>query len=203
MAYLDSTSDSSLLYLVTHPHPTWLKQVTWLIAEGIPWVQIRDKEATSTELSKQVEAVLEFVERQGLSTTVLLNDNVHVAKSFGIGVHLGQSDMLPEQARTILGPKVPIGWTIHDDVSLIASQRPHIQYVGVGPLFPTTTKLDTSSQISLERLATVCSESPVPVVAIGGITSSNIDSVYAVKPWGIAMSSALMNARTLVDFHNS
>ena len=122
-------------------------------------------------LSKGVETSgshIGLVERQGLSTTVLLNDNVHVAKSFGIGVHLGQSDMLPKQARMILGPEVPIGWTIHDDVSLIASQQKHIQYVGVGPLFPTTTKLDTSHEISLERLAAVCNESPLPVVAIGG-----------------------------------
>ena len=200
MTNLNANSCSSLLYLVTHPHPNWLEQVTWLIAEGIPWVQIRNKNATSTELSRQVESVLEFVERQGLSTTVVLNDNVHVAKSFEIGVHLGQSDMLPQEARTILGPEVPIGWTIHDDVSLIASQQKHIQYVGVGPLFPTTTKLDTRSQISLERLGTVCSESPLPVVAIGGINSSNIDSVRTVKPWGIAMSSALMRAQTLQGF---
>ena len=200
MTNLNANSCSSLLYLVTHPHPNWLEQVTWLIAEGIPWVQIRNKNATSTELSRQVESVLEFVGREGLSTTVVLNDNVHVAKSFGIGVHLGQSDMLPKQARMILGPEVPIGWTIHDDVSLIASQQKYIQYVGVGPLFPTTTKLDTRSQISLERLGTVCSESPLPVVAIGGINSSNIDSIREVKPWGVAMSSALMNAKTLVGF---
>ena len=200
MTNLNANSYSSLLYLVTHPHPNWLEQVTWLIAEGIPWVQIRNKNATSTELSRQVESVLEFVERQGLPTTVVLNDNVHVAKSFGIGVHLGQSDMLPSDAREILGPDVPIGWTIHDDVSLIASQQKHIQYVGVGPLFPTTTKLDTKSQILLERLGTVCSESPLPVVAIGGINASNIHLIRDVNPWGIAMSSALMNAKTLRSF---
>ena len=184
MDNLQTTSDSSLLYLVTHSHANWFKQVTWLIAEGISWVQIRDKRHP-LELSRQVEAVLGFVERQGLSTTVLLNDNVQVAKSFGIGVHLGQSDMSPKQARSILGPEVPIGWTIHDDLSLIVSQQKYIQYVGVGPLFPTTTKLDTRSEISLERLRTVCNEAPVPVVAIGGINNSNIDAVRMVKPWGL------------------
>ena len=189
-----------ILYLVTHPHPNWLTQVTRLIGEGIPFVQIRDKRSTSLELFKRAESVLNFIEHQGLETTVVLNDNVQVAKDLGIGVHLGQSDMLPEDARAILGWDVPIGWTIHDDLDVITSQERFIQYVGVGPIFPTTTKTDVKSQLSLERLQTVCVKSPLPVVAIGGINASNIDSVRQVKPWGIAMSSALMNAESLDEF---
>mgnify|MGYP001334162368 CR=1 FL=1 len=189
--------ESPILYLVTHSHPTWLTQVTRLIGEGIPFVQIRDKKATSLELFYRTESVLNFIEHQGLETTVVLNDNVQVAKSLGIGVHLGQSDMLPEDARGILGWDVPIGWTIHDDLDLIASQERFIQYVGVGPIFPTTTKTDVKSQVPLERLQIVCAKSPLPVVAIGGINASNIGLVRQVKPWGIAMSSALMNAQTL------
>ena len=191
-----------ILYLVTHPHPTWLTQVTRLIGEGIPFVQIRDKSATSLELFKQAESVLNFIEHQGLETTVVLNDNVDVAKALGIGVHLGQSDMLPEDAREILGWDVPIGWTIHDDLDVIASQEKFIQYVGVGPIFPTTTKKDVRSQLSIERLHTVCVKSPLPVVAIGGINASNIALVRQVQPWGIAMSSALMNAETLDGFQH-
>ena len=85
-------------------------------------------------------------------------------------------------------------------MSKIATQERFIQYVGVGPIFPTTTKTDVKSQLSIERLQTVCVKSPLPVVAIGGINASNIDRVRQVKPWGIAMSSALMNAETLDDF---
>lgn len=192
-------SDRPFLYLVSHPHPNWFAQVTWLIGEGIPFVQIRDKKASSLELFTKAERVLNFIEKHNLSTTVVLNDNVHVAQELGIGVHLGQSDMLPEVARAILGPDVPIGWTIHDDIALVASQQDHIQYVGVGPIFPSTTKLDTKSQVSLTRLKAVCEQSPVPVVAIGGINASNIALVRQAKPWGIAMSSALMNATSLRD----
>ena len=198
MASLYSPISRSILYLVTHPHPNWFAQVTWLIGEGVPWVQIRDKQATSSELFRKTESVLNFIEQEGLDTTVLLNDNVQVAKELGVGVHLGQSDMLPRDARSILGPDVPIGWTIHDDVSLIGSQEQYIQYVGVGPMFPTTTKRDTKPQLSLTRLESVCAQSPLPVVAIGGINASNIQLVRDVNPWGIAMSSALMNATTLV-----
>lgn len=197
MIPLNAQLNEPIVYLVTHPHPDWFAQVTWLIGEGIPFVQIRDKTATSAELLKKTEQVLNFIVQQDLSTTVVLNDNVQVAKDLGLGVHLGQSDMLPEDARAILGPDVPIGWTIHDDVSLIDSQADYIQYVGVGPVFPSTTKLDTKSQLSLNRLETVCAASSLPVVAIGGINVSNIERVRRVKPWGIAMSSALMNATTL------
>ena len=200
MPSLNIQMDHPILYLVTHPHRDWLAQVKRLIGEGIPFVQIRDKRATSLELFKQTESVLNFIESQGLETTVVLNDNVEIAQAFGIGVHLGQSDMLPEDARAILGWEVPIGWTIHDDLDLIATQERFIQYVGVGPIFPTTTKTDVKSQLSIERLQTVCVKSPLPVVAIGGINASNIDRVRQVKPWGIAMSSALMNAETLDDF---
>ena len=197
MIPLYAPSEQSIVYLVTHPHPKWFAQVTWLMGEGIPFVQIRDKKATSLELFNTTERILNFIEQQQLSTTVVLNDNVQVAKDLGVGVHLGQSDMLPEDARAILGPEVPIGWTIHDDISLIASQQDYIQYVGVGPIFRSTTKLDTKSQVSFTRLKAVCEQSPVPVVAIGGINSSNVDLVRQAKPWGIAMSSALMNATTL------
>ena len=191
---------NSLLYLVTHPHPRWLTQVLWLIGEGVPWVQIRDKDASDSVLSQQVEAVLNFVSQQGLPTTVLLNDRVHIARKFNIGVHLGQSDMSPSEARNILGSDVPIGWTIHDDVSLVDSQIDCIQYVGVGPMFPTSTKQDTKAQLSVQRLREVCQESPVPVVAIGGINAINIKQIQAASPWGIAMSSALMNATDLALF---
>lgn len=187
-------SSESLLYLVTHPHPTWLEQVTMLIESGIGMVQIRDKEANDSQLAHQVEAVLEHIAQHDLSCTILLNDRVHLARRFGLGVHLGQSDMCPLLARELLGPDVVIGWTIHDDLSLIESKRTAIQYVGVGPIFPTQTKLDTNSVLGVERLKQVCDESPIPVVAIGGIDSTNIGQVRTANPWGIAMSSALMRA---------
>ena len=190
----------SILYLVTHPHPNWFDRVTDLISEGISIVQIRDKSASDDVLSRDVESVLEFVEKGGFDCTVLLNDHVDLAQRFNIGVHLGQSDMLPSSARKILGVDVLIGWTIHDRVDLIATQKEHIQYVGVGPVFPTQTKLDTQSVLGISRLKEVCRLSSVPVVAIGGINKHNIESVYGAQPWGIAMSSALMQTKQLQPF---
>ena len=140
MTSFDSSISRSILYLVTHPHPNWFGQVTWLIGEGVPWVSNSRQTGYTIGVIEEDRSILNFIEQQGLDTTVLLNDNVQVAREMGIGVHLGQSDMLPREARAILGPDVPIGWTIHDDVSLIGPQEQYIQYVGVGPMFPTTTK---------------------------------------------------------------
>jgi len=183
-----------LLYLVTQPHPRWFTQVSQLLENGTSIVQIRDKRGSDDKVARDVDRVLNFVQTRGLSTTVLLNDRVHLAKQFGIGVHLGQSDMSPAQARIELGCEVWIGWTIHDDVACVEEQSAHIDYVGVGPIFPTTTKLDTKSVLGVERLATVCRTLSVPVVAIGGIQADNIQSVREAKPWAVAMSSALMQA---------
>jgi thiamine-phosphate pyrophosphorylase len=193
-------SGKPIVYLVTHPHPTWFEQVTYLISEGVSIVQIRDKSASDERVSRDVEAVLDFVEQGGFECTVLLNDRVELAREFNIGVHLGQSDMLPSAARKILGVDAPIGWTIHDRIDLIATQKEYIQYVGVGPVFPTQTKLDTQSVLGISRLKEVCHLSSVPVVAIGGIDKQNIESVYSAQPWGIAMSSALMQTKQLKPF---
>ena len=107
MTSLYSSISRSIVYLVTHPHPNWFGQVTWLIGEGVPWVQIRDKQATSSELLRKTEGVLNFIEQQGLDTTVLLNDNVQVKRngdrcsSRTIGYF--------SEARAILGPDVIAG----------------------------------------------------------------------------------------------
>lgn len=188
------------LYLVTHPHPTWYSTVTRLITQGLRWVQIRDKIASDVSIFKQAQSIVQFCQRQEFDCNVLINDRVEVARALGVGVHLGQGDMSPQQARSILGPHATIGWTIHDDVELAKSAVGSIDYVGVGPIFPTTTKLDTRSVLGPERLASVVENLEISVVAIGGIQSTNIRSVRQANPWKIAMSSALMKANNLAEF---
>lgn len=190
------------LYLVTHPHADWISTVTGLISQGIRWVQIRDKTASDMQVFEQANAIIEFCQRHQIQCNLLINDRVDVAKSLGVGVHLGQGDMSPQEARAILGPHALIGWTIHDDVALGGSAREWIDYVGVGPVFPTTTKLDTRSVLGPDRLTNVVQELDLPVVAIGGIQMSNIQTVRRSHPWKIAMSSALMQAGTLEGFCN-
>lgn len=193
-------TEVSDLYLVTAPHPNWWMQVTSLVRQGVHWVQIRDKHATDDAIFEQGEALLRFCQQQGLPCEVLINDRVPVAKALGVGVHLGQGDMSPHEARSILGSDAVIGWTVHDNIKLAEEAARWIDYVGVGPIFPTTTKLDTRDVIGVQRLCEVVASLTVPVVAIGGIHAGNIQSVRGGNPWKIAMSSALMSATTLNVF---
>ena len=130
----------------------------------------------------------------------MINDRVGLASRLGVGVHLGQGDLSPRVARDILGPRAVIGWTIHDDIDTAQTALEYIDYVGVGPIYPTTTKTDTKSVLGVERLRTVVEEVGVPVVAIGGINHLNIADVRDAKPWKIAMSSALMQTTQLAGF---
>ena len=125
---------------MTHPHPTWYSTVTRLIAQGLRWVQIRDKIASDVSIFKQAQSIVQFCQRQEFDCNVLINDRVEVARALGVGVHLGQGDMSPQQARSILGPHATIGWTIMMTLSW-QNLAGSIDYVGVGPIFPTTTKL--------------------------------------------------------------
>ena len=189
------------LYLVTRPQQDWMKQVVFLIEQGVEWVQIRDKSISDAGLISQVQELQQLLVQRSLHCTLLVNDRIAVAKKTGVGLHLGQSDLDPLLARAYLGDTVPIGWTIHDQVELISPEYEKvIDYVGVGPIFSTTTKTDTKPMIGVQRLEDVVEALDLPVVAIGGISSENISKVRASKPWRIAMCSALMDATNLQMF---
>ena len=128
---LVSLSDNDL-YLVTHRHPDWLRQVTALIQLGIRWIQIRDKHASDEEIIAQTEAILDFCHSSNIQCQLLINDRVGLASRLGVGVHLGQGDLSPRVARDILGPRAVIGWTIHDDIDTAQTALEYIDYVGVG-----------------------------------------------------------------------
>ena len=115
----------------------------------------------------------------------------HVGSKRPTWFHLGLDDGDPIQARKILGPHLPIGITIHDDLARAQRYRHIIDYVGVGPVFPTSTKKDARSVLGIDKLTTIVEQSPVPVVAIGGIQLSNIESVLCANPQSIALCSAL------------
>ena len=178
-----------------------MKQVIHLVEQGVSWVQVRDKSASDVELISQIEILKEKLRTRSLDCTLLVNDRIQVAIETGVGIHLGQSDIHPVEARKILGSRAVIGWTIHDDVQLInAGIAEAIDYVGVGPIFPTNTKSDTGKILGVERLASVVSTLRIPVVAIGGISAVNIQEVRRAEPWKIAMCAALMDASTIQDF---
>jgi thiamine-phosphate pyrophosphorylase len=126
---------------------------------------------------------------------LIINDDVHLALSVGAhGVHLGQDDMPPQEARKLLGPKATIGVTCHADLDLAhTAVQAGANYVAFGRFFPSTTKPD-APPAPLELLIQARQMLDVPIVAIGGITLDNAQSVLASGADWLAVSHSLFSA---------
>ncbi len=159
---------------------------------GARLVQVRNKKASARELFNQVESILK---RAPADASVIVNDRVDVARITGAaGVHLGQSDIGVVEARRILGPGQIIGFSTHNLEQALAASKLPADYIAVGPIFPTSTKLDAEPVVGLEKLATICKAVQKPVVAIGGIRLENAAEVLAAGPHSIAVVSDLLAA---------
>jgi len=163
-----------------------------LFEGGARLVQVRNKKASARELFNQVESILK---RAPADASVIVNDRVDVARITGAaGVHLGQSDIGVVEARRILGPDQIIGFSTHNLEQALAASKLPADYIAVGPIFPTSTKLDAEPVVGLEKLATICKAVQKPVVAIGGIRLENAAEVLAAGPHSIAVVSDLLAA---------
>jgi len=159
---------------------------------GARLVQVRNKKASARSFFNQVESILK---RAPADASVIVNDRVDVARITGAaGVHLGQSDIGVVEARRILGPDQIIGFSTHNLEQALAASKLPADYIAVGPIFPTSTKLDAEPVVGLEKLATICKAVQKPVVAIGGIRLENAAEVLAAGPHSIAVVSDLLAA---------
>ena len=167
--------------------------VSAAVGAGVTVVQLRDQDATDDELvalGREVMAVL-----HGTDVPLIVNDRVHLVDAMGAdGAHVGQSDLQIGQARALLGPAAYLGLSAQT-VEHVAAAREHadgtLDYLGVGPVWGTATKLDAAAPGGLERLHQVTSVSPWPCVAIGGINLQRLPRVRRAGAAGAAVVSAI------------
>lgn len=167
------------------------------VAGGAKIVQIRDKNASDRAF---YEAALE-VRRITAEAKALMfvNDRVHIAAAVGAdGVNVGQNDIPAYAARKVLGPEAIIGVSADSLEEALQAVEEGADYVGFGPVFPTTTKLDAGPVSGIETLRIVCERIDVPVVAIGGINASNVAQVYAAGAACAAVVSAVVCADDMI-----
>jgi thiamine-phosphate pyrophosphorylase len=167
--------------------------VSAAVGAGVSAVQLRDVDATDDELvhlGRQVLAVLE-----GTDVPLIVNDRVHLVDAMGAhGPHVGQSDLGIDRARALLGPTAYLGLSVQTVEHLAAAREQAdgaLDYLGVGPVWGTATKLDAAAPGGLERLRQITSLSPWPCVAIGGITLANLPQVRLARAAGVAVVSAI------------
>jgi thiamine-phosphate pyrophosphorylase len=163
-----------------------------LFAGGARLVQVRNKKASARELLQQVERILAIAPD---GSEVIVNDRVDVALVAGAdGVHLGQTDLPPRDARDILGVDRVVGFSTHNLEQALEADRLTVDYVAVGPIFPTFTKENPDPVVGIENLAIICRAIQKPVVAIGGIQFENAHQVLAAGAASIALVRDLLSS---------
>jgi len=159
---------------------------------GARFIQVRNKNAGPREFFEQVERIVKDAPRDA---TVIVNDRADIARITGAGgVHLGQSDLGVSEARRILAEDQIIGFSTHNFEQALAAGALPADYIAVGPIFPTSTKLNVEPVVGLEALAEICASVQKPVVAIGGIKLENAARVLAAGATAVAVISDLLSA---------
>jgi thiamine-phosphate pyrophosphorylase len=172
---------------------THLSIVKELVRGGAQWVQVRDKSTPLRELLLDLKRCVEFADLKGV--TLIVNDRCDLALSCNAaGVHLGQDDLPPEAARTLLDCNRIIGFSTHSLEQVRSSSEMPIQYIGFGPVYATSSKDNPSSVVGISGLARACRISTKPVVAIGGIGLDQVAEVLQAGAASIGVISALMTA---------
>jgi thiamine-phosphate pyrophosphorylase len=184
------------LYLVTDPEMTSRRgisdTVAMAITGGVTIVQLRQKDGTARQMVEAGRALKALLSPHGIP--LIVNDRIDVAHAIGAdGVHVGQGDISPAAARAMLGPRAIIGLSLTDGCQLEALDA-SVDYVGLGPIFPTGTKLDAAPSLGATTFAALRRRIPLPVVAIGGITLANATQAIAAGADGIAVVSAICAA---------
>lgn len=168
------------------------EQVERLIGGAAKFIQLREKYAAPQEFYESARQALRIARNGGAQ--IIINDRVDIALALKAdGVHLGQDDLPPAEARQILGEKAIIGFSTHNVEQAIEAVRLPIDYVAVGPIFTTTTKENPDETIGLDGLKKArAAIGDFPLVAIGGINSSNLRAVFDGGADSAAIISGLL-----------
>lgn len=187
-----------LLYLVTDSSMAngKLEEIVKLAVEnGVTMVQLREKELAFKEFCDRALKVKTICDKYNIP--LIINDNVAVCLAVNAsGVHLGSSDCDISIARQKLGNNKIIGGSCRDTYRAMLAEKAGADYLGVGAVFGTSTKLD-AKPITLQTLSTIASSVSIPVVAIGGINAKNILQLKNSGIAGVAVVSAIIKAQNV------
>jgi thiamine-phosphate pyrophosphorylase len=163
------------------------------LAGGVTVVQLRDKQAPRAlflEQARRIQALL-----QPTDVPLIINDRVDVALEIGAdGVHVGQDDMAAAEARRLLGPQAIIGLSVSRPDELAAADPALVNYIGLGPVFPTDTKLNTPPPLGIGGIRALRRRLKLPVVAIGGIGAHNAAPLIVAGADGVAVVASICSA---------
>ena len=175
------------------------EQVSRMIDGGATLIQLREKHASPEEFYREAEKAIEIAHSSGVK--IIINDRADVALALKAdGVHLGQDDLPPAQARKLLGDKAIIGFSTHNLEQVNASLKLPIDYIAFGPVFTTTTKENPDPVVGLELLTLIRKAlGDFPLTAIGGINETNFRDVLSAGADSVAIINAVLSAPDLIS----
>lgn len=188
-----------LLYAVTDRawvgRQTLYEQVECAIRGGVTCLQLREKELDSGSFFEEAEKIKLLCNKSNVP--FIVNDNVEIAvKCSADGVHIGQEDMAAAEVRRIIGKDMILGVSAQTVEQAKKAEQDGADYLGVGAVFPTSTKLD-AADVPYDTLKEICAAVKIPVVAIGGIKRENINMLSGSGISGIAVVSAIFAAEDI------
>ena len=188
-----------LLYAVTDRawvgRQTLYEQVECAIRGGVTCLHLREKELDSGSFFEEAEKIKLLCNKSNVP--FIVNDNVEIAVKCGAdGVHIGQEDMAAAEVRRIIGKDMILGVSAQTVEQAKKAEQDGADYLGVGAVFPTSTKLD-AADVPYDTLKEICAAVKIPVVAIGGIKRENINMLSGSGISGIAVVSAIFAAEDI------
>ena len=187
------------LYLVTNRYQdsleSFLKKVETACRSGVTIVQLREKNLTTNQyyqLAKQVKEITDAYQ-----VPLIIDDRLDVCLAVDAsGLHIGDDELPVSVARQVLGPEKILGVTAKTVKRALEAEEGGADYLGTGAIFPTTTKENAPITL-ISTLKTICQRVAIPVVAIGGLTSDNIDQLIGTGIAGVAVVRDLMQAEDI------
>ena len=187
------------LYLVTNRYQdsleSFLEKLETACRSGVTIVQLREKNLTTNQyyqLAKQVKEITDAYQ-----VPLIIDDRLDVCLAVdAAGLHIGDDELPVSVARQVLGPEKILGVTAKTVTRALEAEEGGADYLGTGAIFPTTTKENAPITL-ISTLKTICQRVAIPVVAIGGLTSENIDQLIGTGIAGVAVVRDLMQAEDI------
>ena len=187
------------LYLVTNRYQdsleSFLEKVETACRSGVTIIQLREKNLTTNQyyqLAKQVKEITDSYQ-----VPLIIDDRLDVCLAVdAAGLHIGDDELPVSVARQVLGPEKILGVTAKTVKRALEAEEGGADYLGTGAIFPTTTKENAPITL-ISTLKTICQRVAIPVVAIGGLTSENIDQLMGTGIAGVAVVRDLMQAEDI------
>ena len=187
------------LYLVTNRYQdsleSFLEKVETACRSGVTIIQLREKNLTTNQyyqLAKQVKEITDAYQ-----VPLIIDDRLDICLAVdAAGLHIGDDELPVSVARQVLGPEKILGVTAKTVKRALEAETSGADYLGTGAIFPTTTKENAPITL-ISTLKTICQTVAIPVVAIGGLTSENIDQLAETGIAGVAVVRDLMQAEDI------